>query len=500
MSEPHPRPAAFQNRTLEFRVLAAIALLCFIDAMVRLAIFDSLSFDEATQFFLAQNLAFGYPDDPPLYTWLLFLMFRVFGRNPVALITLKSTLLVIFYVFFFGSARLILGGAKLAALATLSLVCVIPVAWESYDNLTHSVLALCLSGATLYVICRILKEPTTWRYVLLGALLGFGALSKYNYVVFAGAALVALLVNRHTRAAVLESRTFLTALIAVTIAAPHAYWMLNDGFGFLAPVVKFSAKAEHYSARGVWSLGWAMLMFVTPLWILYAVLFPGGYLPKQRLRLAGPATFDCGIYLAALTIILVTLVVVFGVTTIKVRWLQPLLFLFPIYFFAYLRESEIRDKQWRYFRAVIGVAAVLLVTTHALDNFIPLVTRRYVHADYPFADLAEELRRRGLGPGIIVTDSPQMAGNLSYRFPENLIIVPRVNEKRWVDSPDCSHPLFLVWNADSQRVPATLQDFLNRRFPQEAKSLPVVFKKIPDRRFSGRHVSAGIFTIPNACL
>lgn len=39
----------------------------------------SLSYDEAEQLVFAQNFSFGYPSQPPLYTWIQWFIFKVGG-------------------------------------------------------------------------------------------------------------------------------------------------------------------------------------------------------------------------------------------------------------------------------------------------------------------------------------------------------------------------------------------------------------------------------------
>ena len=64
-----------------------------VQVAVRVFISPSLGKDEAEQVLLAQEWAWGYGSQPPLYTWMAILLFRVFGEGVLALALLKNLLL-----------------------------------------------------------------------------------------------------------------------------------------------------------------------------------------------------------------------------------------------------------------------------------------------------------------------------------------------------------------------------------------------------------------------
>ncbi len=321
-----------EDRYLVPTFFAALVVYFGVHVAVRVASTNSLGFDEAAQVFIAWRLQPGYLADPPLYSWLQYAVFEVFGTNVLALSVLKNSLLFLTYTFVFLSARVLLQDTRLAIMAALSLLLIPQYAWESQRDLTHSVLAVTLSAATLYVLLRLFREPATRNFVLLGVVLGLGTISKYNYMIFAGTAISAALLRRESREALLDKNLLLSVGIALVIAAPYLYWSVTNLAQATANVYKLGVGADTIFLAGLGSLALATVAFVTPLWLAYLILFPHGFLPSHRARAGDWRPFDLSAYFVVLAVFLVVAIVLFDISKIKDRWLQPMLFTVPIYF------------------------------------------------------------------------------------------------------------------------------------------------------------------------
>src|SRR4051812_364573 len=102
-------------------LFVALAIYFGLHVLTRALLSNNLQLDEAEQLILTQDWRLGYGSQPPLYNWIQKALFGVCGMNVVALSLLKNTLLCCAYLFTFLAAREILNGAKLAALAAVSL-------------------------------------------------------------------------------------------------------------------------------------------------------------------------------------------------------------------------------------------------------------------------------------------------------------------------------------------------------------------------------------------
>src|SRR5689334_6890590 len=166
---------------------ALILLACYfaLQALFRALVSNSAELDESEQILFAQSWSWGYGSDPPLYTWLQILVFRVLGTHIFALAFLKNALLFSAFLFTYLGAKQITGDTRISTVAMLSLLLFPQITWESQRDLTHSVLATALAAATFYGLARLLRLGAARDFLLLGICLGLGTLSKYSYCLFA---------------------------------------------------------------------------------------------------------------------------------------------------------------------------------------------------------------------------------------------------------------------------------------------------------------------------
>ncbi|HVG49422.1 MAG TPA: hypothetical protein VM899_14965, partial [Rubellimicrobium sp.] len=77
-------------RTIEARFTLAVLAYVAFQVVLRLIIGRSLELDEAEAFYQSRHLAWGYGPQPPLYFWLQWALFQVFGPGLLALALLKA--------------------------------------------------------------------------------------------------------------------------------------------------------------------------------------------------------------------------------------------------------------------------------------------------------------------------------------------------------------------------------------------------------------------------
>ena len=146
------------------------------------------------------------------------ILFSAVGTNVFALALLKSALLFGIYALVYCAAREIFDREKPAVLASVSLLLVPNIVWESQRDQTHLILATACAATTLYIFIRLLKTGQPGCYAAFGALAGLGALSKLNYLFFPVSLMLAALSVPKLRPAVL-SRKLALSLLAVALGA-----------------------------------------------------------------------------------------------------------------------------------------------------------------------------------------------------------------------------------------------------------------------------------------
>jgi 4-amino-4-deoxy-L-arabinose transferase-like glycosyltransferase len=443
------------------RLLAALGVYFGLQMLARLLFADSLQLDEAEQMVVAQEWRWGYGSQPPLYTWLQKGLFALLGEGVFALALFKNATLWAAYFFVYLAAREILAETRLAALAAASMLFIPHVAWDSQRDQTHLALAMALGGATLFVFVRLLKDPKPKWYACLGGAAALGILSKYNYALLLAPLLLAALLTRRFRPAVLNPKMLVALAVGAVFLAPHLDWVWEHKALATSQAYKFKMAAENSGAeayaRGSMRLARSALVLAAGPLLVFAPFLRRAW--KNRTR-PGPEqpfpallgrAFLCGLCLA----FAVTLA--FRVTYVRDRWLQPLLFVFPILLVAWARP-HLTDRA---VKALFALAAVLAATVLLLINGTVLganALNRAHNLNLPQAALAAELRAAGFQNGTVIADGFMTGGNLKLQFPRSRVVVPGFGD----EAPAPAGPKLIVWSARDGALPEEFLEYAAR--------------------------------------
>jgi 4-amino-4-deoxy-L-arabinose transferase-like glycosyltransferase len=396
-------------------LLAAVAYFA-LNAATQGLVSPTADLDQAEQLVLSQDLALGYGEQPPLYSWIVHGLFSLTGPSLWALRGIKVALLTaLIYGAYLVSRRLGLDGARLGA-ALLGFALIPQLAWEAQRDLTHSVLATVLSMWTLWAFLALRPGPGNLRgYLVLGLLVGLGLLSKYNYVVFTAALFLAALASPGHRARVLHPGILLSALAAAVVVLPHLGWALAHPQLAVEDTLR-EAGVPRWT--GLADLGQATLAFLAPLLLVAGLSWRRW---AEGDRPSGDLAFLWTLC-ASVLVLLVLFVLVSGAENVKDRWLQPLLFFMPI---AVASMARVRPRALIAASLVLWAAAALLLPGRTL---LSEWTGKVSRPNLPYAKIADGLRGEIRQPGLIVSDSQLVAGNMRLAFPASRVEVARTPE------------------------------------------------------------------------
>lgn len=439
---------------------------------LRVVVSGSLDYDEAEQALLGQWLLAGYTEQPPLYTWVQYLLFGLFGKNVFAVSLLKNGLLFCTYISVFFAAREILHDHRRAILATLSLLFIPQIAWESQRDMTHTTLVVFAAAATLWQTMRLVKNQSLTNYCILGLLLGTGILGKANYFLFLTVLLLTLLSFAEGRKVIFSRKILVSLLIAAAVTSTYVLWMIGNQDIVFSATHKFKRAVENYWQKGVISLLTNSFLFLTPLWFICLLIFPQGFRPTGTIEGDFHRRF-IGRYLLLLFLGLLVVVVVGKVTYVKDRWLQPLLFIAPIFFFARLSPGAISPGRFKLFIRIAAIVALAIYLAFAIRVVGSSYTNRFCRMNYPFATIAEDMRRLGFVKGLIISDDRFIAGNLHFQFPASTALVPEYHFEKLVD-PANSPSVAVVWEtANRGEIPSDLKVYLEKTLSLRVTGTPV---------------------------
>lgn len=445
---------------------------------LRVALSGSLDYDEAEQALLGQWLLVGYTEQPPLYSWLQHFLFAFFGKNVFAVSLLKNGLLLLTYICVFFAAREILHDDRPALLAAVSLLLIPQIGWESQRDMTHTTLVVFAAAATLWQVMRLIKNQSLTNYCILGLLLGTGILAKANFALFVAVLFLTLASFAEGRRVLFSKKILVSLLITAAFTGTYVLWMAGNQDIVFSATHKFKREVENSWHKGIVSLITTSFQFLTPLWLICLCVFPAGFGMKGNPESGFHRQF-INRYLLFLFLVLIIAVIVGKVTYVKDRWLQPLLFVAPIFFFARLSPSAITTPRFKLFLRIVAVAALAIYLAFTIRVGGASFTGRFCRLNYPFTAVAEEIRRLGFSNGLIISDDRFVAGNLHIQFPGSTALIPEYHFEMLVDNTRYSQ-VAVVWQAaQSSGIPADLQNFLEKTYKLQVADYPIHYLEHP---------------------
>ena len=221
--------------------------------------------DEAQYWYWSRDLAFGYFSKPPLIAWAIAMTTGLFGNSEWA-VRLSAPL------FHFGTAGFLyltataLFDRRVAFWTGLGWLTLPGVILSSFLIATDAPLLFFWSAA-LYCLARIIKRDKTSiaDFSALGAMIGFGLLSKYAMIYFP-AAMAAMLFYKPFRQQLLRPQLALTALIALALFAPNIIWNSQHDFQTIS----------HTAANAKWGASLfkplSLLSFITGQFVVLGII------------------------------------------------------------------------------------------------------------------------------------------------------------------------------------------------------------------------------------
>ncbi|MCP3869393.1 MAG: hypothetical protein GY703_15080 [Gammaproteobacteria bacterium] len=435
--------------------------------LLRIFMGGGFEMDEAEQLILGQRLQLGYSADPPLYTWLQIPLFQVFGDGVVALALLKNLLLFTTYSSVYLIGRRIGLTPEKAVLASLSLLLLPGIGWESQRDLTHSVLVTTLAAVTLwYVLSLLERRPGPGQYLLLGVLFGLGVLSKWNYVLFALSVVFTLLsVNPRL---ILRPAFLLTPLAASILLAPFLWWMYENLAVATATSYKLEVETLPYLQRLAGSaktLVIAYLEFAGLFLIIWAALFmPWRVNERSAASEKTPGVLFLVRLLWMTLVILVIFMLISGGTVYRSRWLLPVLFYVPVLVFAFLPDPFWVPRRIARYRRVLYALMLLIPLGLAARVYVLPMTGDFTKPHFPGEALTRSLTRDAGQHDLVIAPSSLIGGNLQAHLEDTFVSLPPVDFPLAEIRSNPKATFLLVWDSKaSAGIPETLTRYASQR-------------------------------------
>ncbi len=429
-----------------------------------------------------QSWALVYaPDNPPLYDWLLKAVQTVTGPGPEGFLLIKLAALSVTAWALWGVVKRLEPDWRLGALVLAGLTLTQPYGWTYHEMITHSVVLIALSALAMLAFMRFVERGGWGETAVLGLVFALGLLTKYNFAVLIWLLAVVGMVRADTSHAVASGRFLAALAIGFGIFSPYAVAALqvDPAFSALARTPLQPAMAGDWAARplALGQFALASFAFVAPAIVIMAACFPralagawthirqGVGLDDASARGAdAPGRPDWFAFLATYGVFglggIAVVAVVFGLTTLPVRYFHPVhLFLLPVLATA-LWRAGLSAKALRAFFVVaaVGVFATAAARATGFVWATEAVCDRRCRWMAPYDQLAADLTKRGFAEAWIVSGDTNIAGNLRRRLPEAAIFnlhTPSYVPPERAASEGATRRCLLIWEEAGYTAPPT---------------------------------------------
>jgi 4-amino-4-deoxy-L-arabinose transferase-like glycosyltransferase len=379
---------------------------------------------------LQGHLAGGYQlRNPPLYEWLLWGVQQAVGPGPLSYLILRYALIATTGILFYVALLRTVGNARLAAAFSLSLVLFFWFGWEIHQSVSHTLALLAAVLALFIVSLAFAERPTGGRALLLGLIIGIGLMAKWSFLLVALSLAAALAITPETRRMYRESRTLLVLAGAVLPILPFALWLATIDPDLIGrrTMPPGRALSLDQALQGVAAFVTGIPLVFLP-WIAFVLFFAWRF-PKTppsspalsqavAIRLASLAAIMILALMAALLLFaFATGGALFGISRFAIHYLFPFS-LFAALALAGLAAQRVEEQRFAQRLSIASLAVALVIFLVKLASFYVVPGGSEATNLLPYARLADELTRRGLGSAQFVTLSPRDAGNLAIYLPE----------------------------------------------------------------------------------
>lgn len=171
----------------------------------------------------------GYHKHPPLFSWITAAWFTLFPRTELVYFLLSSVNIALTVFVMQRIGRRFLDDDQRVLLVACALA--LPTLTFLATNYNATSAMLPFWALTFLFYLRMLERRAVLDALLLGVFAGLAMLAKYHSAVLLLAIATHVLADREARAILATRLPWLAALACAVVLAPHAWWVVADGFG-----------------------------------------------------------------------------------------------------------------------------------------------------------------------------------------------------------------------------------------------------------------------------
>jgi hypothetical protein len=438
-------------------VIAGIAIFFALHMLIRLFGTSNFSVDDTEAAVHIQVFQLYYSlRNPPLFNWLFFGLAELTGLNVFTIQLVKTVLLIGAGVFLYHAARPLFRHRSALHAAIIGYGATVFYGWDIFQQFSHTVPLIFALAFTLWALMQVLRRGQAVDYAFLGVGLGLGILSKYLFVLYFVALLIAALRRSAYRPAILSGRLLLTLAAALVVVSPLliGLWADRDAlFGTLGGRVASGGHGPGLESFGLLLLLTAefWLPFAAILWIAHA-RWPASL---QEAIAVAPREGDENFYpllrdaTVIMTVAMFASFFLFGTRIEGGRYLVAILSLLPLATFAAIDrwapfpETAINGF-WRGAMILMAIIAVFRFLSFLFVSPPFCIPRCVVFVDY--RPVVERLGTDDGKQTVIMSDHVHIASNLLRQVPNAKVVMDVYTAGSDLDiAPPAGRNCYFVW-------------------------------------------------------
>ncbi len=420
-------------------------------ALTRLLFSTTLQVDDAEQIRHAQDLLLGYPiPQPPLYSWLSWGMFKIFSTGLYALTLLKYALIALTFWFTWLVSGQLFQHLQTRYIATFSYLLMPSFAWHMHQGFTHTILLSFGIILTMHALLSLKKNHSIKYYLYFGLALGIGLMSKYSCLLFMIPLLASAVSITSFKKIIINRKILLTIGVFVLIIGPHTYWLTQHYQEiFISINQKLKVASDNLLLDRIKSIGQfsiAAIAFVIPFSLIFIInswsrLFN---IDKQTKR------NDSSLLLNRFYLIIIASVILLAIFVsmphFKVRWLHPLMMLFPLWILIRIERPTLLSKsKIRWFVSITVIFTILILSIRIAQVTIGPEFGKYGRLNRPIIETLNKLPNHLIKNSVLKTQDQFLGAHLLSIYQDNNI---NINGIFYQGSVANNNKCLLLWDDD----------------------------------------------------
>jgi len=433
-----------------------IGFYLLVHALIRLVISDTIQVDDREQIIFAQELLLGYQmPQPPLYSWASWFLFQIFGTGLFALTLLKYLLILITFFVIWKIGRITFENDQLAQLLLMSFLLMPSFFWHMHQGFTHTILLSLGIVLSIFAFLKLNIERTFYNYIFFGIAISIGLLGKYSYLIFLIIFTLAGLSSKYYRHNILNWKILISLLVIIVIAGPHLYWLLNH-FSEIYPEINNRLNISNENQNILLTqikIFTNYIGFIFPLMVFFIA-------PIFKTKITEVSNHKNLIFIRFIFVALVLSIILpifFDIPHIKVRWLHPIMMMFPFFAISLINEKWLTGVSRRWFTYTLLILSIFVVLIRISQPSLGPKLGFYPRLSTPIVETIKKIPTEEIRHAQIYTDNINLLAHLIVWLPENKILYknkifndqPKENSSICIEMKDTTLNFPLKNNKDS---------------------------------------------------